>query len=567
MSQPAHPPVLLTRTDVARMLGIPLRQLTWWVWALDEKKRYTEFEIPKRRGEAQRVIRAPIKPIKDVQQKLARTLDDCYKPPSHVHGFVKGRSPRTSAAVHRRQEWLLRVDLADFFPSINFGRVMGMFMSYPFEYPHDVAVLLSQVCCHRNELPQGAPTSPVISNLICRGLDKELAALAKGERTFYSRYADDLCFSTDRKSFPPTLASRTAEGAAVGSALAEVIGANGFNINASKTRLVRRTQRQRVTGLVVNQKINVSRDYVRSLRNLLFIWRAHGRDAAEARFKTLNPERGWPPEKPAPDFTLVVRGRVQHVGSVKGWESPVYKRLSAALAEADASFVPRPAPTGAVFQVMLNTEGPTDINHMLAAQAYFHEGGEFQEFELVVNDNSSAGNDAKLLERCRVLAETNDRPNICLFDTDSANAQKAIGPQGLKKWSVNVFAVGLVSPDWRDSDAPLCIELLHEESVLQRHDGDGRRIYLRDEFRDQSPSHKTLDVVIPNARNRTLVQETVFDADEESVGLSKADFATMVKEATPPFDGISFEGFRGTFELLAEASAEMKRGDAAGDRR
>jgi RNA-directed DNA polymerase len=199
--------MLLTRSDVAALLGLQPRELMWWIFALDEHRRYRRFEIIRRSGAEPREIRAPIKPIKDIQRDLADVLTRCYSAPPHVHGFVPGRSPSSNARRHRRQKWVLRVDLKDFFPSIHFGRVWGLFQAPPFEYPEEVATTLAQICCFENQLPQGAPTSPIVSNFICWGMDKALSRLAAVERCYYSRYADDLCFSTDRSSFPASLAT------------------------------------------------------------------------------------------------------------------------------------------------------------------------------------------------------------------------------------------------------------------------------------------------------------------------------------------------------------------------
>ena len=184
----------------------------------------------------------------------------------------------------------LRVDLEDFFPSINFGRVFGLFKAYPFEYPPDVASLLAQLCCFDNELPQGSSDLPIISNFICRGLDASLGRLARFERCYYTRYADDLCFSTRRRDFPTSLAFTDSTGALrAGPAIASLVTQNGFVVNDAKTRLMRITQRQRVTGLVVNHHANVDRRYVRGIRNLLYIWKRYGKDDAAAAFSRANP--------------------------------------------------------------------------------------------------------------------------------------------------------------------------------------------------------------------------------------------------------------------------------------
>jgi RNA-directed DNA polymerase len=110
-----------------------------------------------------------------------------------------------TATVHVGQRWIFGVDIADFFPSIGYRRVKGLFEAYPFGYPEPVARLLAEICCFGDSLPQGAPTSPIISNYICRAMDRDLARLAMTHRCYYSRYADDLVFSTDRSVFPTAL--------------------------------------------------------------------------------------------------------------------------------------------------------------------------------------------------------------------------------------------------------------------------------------------------------------------------------------------------------------------------
>src|SRR5690349_16295187 len=556
------PPDLVTRGDVATLLELPLRELTWWLWGIREHRRYEEFDIPRRSTERPRRISAPIKPIKDLQKRLAVILNDCFSPMPNVHGYVEGRSPVSNARIHKRREWLLRFDLKDFFPSINFGRVLGVFSNYPFDYPHDVAVMLAQLCCHNNQLPQGSPVSPVISNLICRGLDKELATLAKSERSYYSRYADDICISTDRRTFPAFLAKRTTAGVELGEKLNNIVEKHGFNINNEKTYLLRRTQRQRVTGLVVNEKVNVPRDYVRNLRNLLYIWRAHGQPVAEDVFKQVEPARAWPPGKAAPDFALVIRGRVEHVGSMKGRGNPTYRSLATALQVVDPSFR-IPADVGrSCLKVRLFTEGSTDIAHMRAAQQYFATHAEFLDFELTTTASSAAGNDSELLKRCRSLGDTAESPCVCLFDSDSPEVlRKAVGSQGWKVWGPNCVAVKLVPPDWLEGTQSICIELLYPDAVLKAEDDDGRRLYLRSEFDKKTGiHHESSDITIPNAGNKTLVQETVHDRNGDSIGMTKTTFARHVSEEDGQFAGISFEGFRPTFEAITEAALELRKG-------
>jgi RNA-directed DNA polymerase len=414
---PATPPLLLTRDDVASLLNVPLKRVTWWLYALQQDRRYTRIELARRSGSVPREINAPIKPIKDMQRTLATVLAQCYEPPVNVHGFVPGRSPKSNARQHQKQRWVLKVDLENFFPSINFGRVRGMFMAFPFEYPTDVATLLAQLCCHRNQLPQGAPTSPIVSNFICRRLDVQLARMARDERCYYTRYADDICFSTNRSTFPMELATSEGGNVSLGPPLLDTIHGNGFRINPAKTRLVRYTRRQRVTGLVVNDKVNVDRAYVRSLRNVLYIWRRYGEEKAHEAFLKANFQPNRPPEKPAAPFNRIIQGRVQHVGSVKGWTNRVYRSLAETLHQLDETFRPRTLLTlDSVQEVRLFTEGESDYLHLMAAQEYFHDRNEFTDINLVISAETNAGNDIELLRKCQGLAMTAQPvPSVCVF--------------------------------------------------------------------------------------------------------------------------------------------------------
>ena len=328
------------------------------------------------------MIHAPIQPLKDIQRTLAQILTASYHPPAQVHGFARGRSPVSNALRHPGQQWILRVDLQDFFPSIHFGRVRGVFRAFPFEYPADVATLLALICCHRNALPQGAPTSPIVSNYICRRMDRQLSQLAAEERCFFSRYADDITFSTDRRNFPPSLGYLDGGQSIAGPALRTAIEENNsFLINPAKTRLMHRSQRQRVTGLVVNEKVNVPRGYLRGLRSLLFIWKHHGPEAAIAAYMRANPSRNAPPGKGPPSFVSVVRGQVQYVGSIRGWGDPTYRALATSLAELDPDFTLREPLSTAPQTVRIFVEGPSDVEHLEAALSHFKAHDNLTDFE------------------------------------------------------------------------------------------------------------------------------------------------------------------------------------------
>ena len=186
------------------------------------------------------------------------------------HGFRRGHSIVTNARPHHGRRFVLNLDLKDFFPSFNFGRVRGFFIkSKAFELNEKVATLIAQIACYQNALPQGSPCSPVISDLLAHLLDVRLAKLAKKERVTYSRYADDLTFSTNQKSFPSALAVQNPEDAelwGLGEELVNRITDAGFAVNPDKTRMQLRTSRQLVTSLTVNAKVNVRKEYYKRTR-------------------------------------------------------------------------------------------------------------------------------------------------------------------------------------------------------------------------------------------------------------------------------------------------------------
>jgi RNA-directed DNA polymerase len=263
--------------DVAKMLGFTPSGLSFVLYKLPDSKKYTLFEVPKRDG-GKRQIKAPEASMSLLQRRLATLLTECLeelkkaKPPRRplAHGFEKDRSIITNAQLHKRRRYVFNLDLADFFPSINFGRVRGFFLKdKSFELKPPVATVLAQISCFQNELPQGSPCSPVISNLIGHVLDGRLARFAKTHKCTYSRYADDITFSTSRKDFPPEIAVPTA-GAAwqVSDELRARIKDAGFEINDKKTRMQFRGSRQVTTGLMVNEKVNIRQEYLRAARHM-----------------------------------------------------------------------------------------------------------------------------------------------------------------------------------------------------------------------------------------------------------------------------------------------------------
>lgn len=272
---------ITTKPELAKLLEVKPSTLTYVLYILKPDTQYYQFEIPKRNG-GKRVINAPTGRLKNLQSRLSILLQDCIDEINEVkypkpeikrstlaHGFVRKRSIITNAMMHLNKKHVLNIDLTDFFDRFNFGRVRGFFIKNKnFELSPDIATVIAQIACYENKLPQGSPCSPVITNLITHSLDIRLASLAKKYSCTYSRYADDITFST-RKSIFPTQIMRQEEGGEyiAGKELRNDITSAGFSINDKKTRIQYKDSRQYVTGLVVNKKPNVKKEYWRTVRS------------------------------------------------------------------------------------------------------------------------------------------------------------------------------------------------------------------------------------------------------------------------------------------------------------
>ena len=298
---------------------------------------YKSFSIPKKNGEF-RLIQAPKKQLKEIQKIIGNELSEVYSPRNATHGFVKDRSIVTNASKHVDKKYVLNLDLKDFFGSIHFGRVRNLFQSHPLNLPQSVATVLSHLCCHDGNLPQGAPTSPIISNMIAYRLDKQLQTLASKNRCTYTRYADDITFSftQTRGRLPKQIVTLTRDlQLNLGNELKDLINENGFVINSSKTRIAARSHRQEVTGIIVNERMNVSRKYIRQTRSMLYAWKKFGvEDAEETYLKKFHGKTVFEKhqlridEKKGQFFKKVVKGRINFIKMVRGAEDLIYRKLA-----------------------------------------------------------------------------------------------------------------------------------------------------------------------------------------------------------------------------------------------
>ena len=283
--------------------------------------RYSRVSIPKRRGGI-RMLLVPERRLKYLQRKMLQLLQQLHPPRAPVHGFVEGRGPITNANAHQSRPYLLNLDLLDFFGAISNRRVLGMLKALGLS--EDVALAICCICMTKDQLPQGAPTSPILSNMIAYRLDRDLMRFAKTHRFRYTRYADDISLS----SYSPPLAlfeqgippsGRVSVGQ-LSASLSSAISSNGFQINPVKAWFSGPTARKEVTGLVVNEFTNVKRSFLRNLRAALYKVETMGITAAEMDYQERYGTK-------AP-LEQILRGRLEWVAQVRGRSFSAYRTLA-----------------------------------------------------------------------------------------------------------------------------------------------------------------------------------------------------------------------------------------------
>lgn len=301
-------------------------QLNYFINPKRNSLHYKTFFIPKKSG-GQREISAPTHILKSLQTYMNRILQAFYDAPEYVTGFVPSKSIVDNAERHIGMRYIFNSDLKDFFPSIPQARVWGALQARPFSFSKEIASAIAGLCCieaHNEEgklvhvLPQGSPCSPTLTNIVCHNLDWKLNGLAKRFHLKYSRYADDITFSSDHFVYQ--------EDSEFLREFRRIVEEQHFKLNEKKTRIQKRGERQEVTGLAVSDRANVTREYVRDIDNLLYIWERHGHNAAFANFiARYTPKQNF--RQSTPDMKSVIMGRLMYLRMVKGEDSPVWRRL------------------------------------------------------------------------------------------------------------------------------------------------------------------------------------------------------------------------------------------------
>jgi len=562
--------------DTAKLLEVDYELLVYYLYKIPDEHRYCVFEIRKRgANSSNRTISAPAKSLKIIQSKLAQVLSSVYLPKVSVHGFRKGKSILTNAEKHTNQKYVLNIDLADFFPSINFGRVRGMFMATPYNLNEKVSTVLAQICCFNNELPQGAPTSPIVSNMICAKMDSQLRILAQQSRCNYTRYADDLTFSTSSPKFPAQLASIITKEKSnylqLGEQLKTIIESNGFQINYEKVRLQTKTHRQEVTGLVTNQFPNVKRKYIRQVRAMLHAWEKYGLEKAEEEHFNKYRRQSRSPYKDAPKyrkllFRDILLGKIGFIGSIRGKTDFIYIKLLNKLVELAPDLAKQKVKISATFpegttpSLRILTEGPTDWRHIEVALKSLQELGYYHGLPIELYKYDHDMGHSKLLSICEAYSTVpvpGATTHVFIFDRDDQTIiSKVNDGTNIKKWPNHVFSFSIPVPKHRAKTSDICIEFNYQDEEIQRQDADGRRLFINTEFHPESQRHKTLDLFcrdrsrFPRNNGIRIIDDDVFDSKNINVALPKRKFAEYALNREPNFDDFNFSAFRGIFDNL-----------------
>ncbi|PZV86346.1 reverse transcriptase (RNA-dependent DNA polymerase) [Algoriphagus aquaeductus] len=382
---------LQTKEDLAKLLSfadivlygearkpVRLKALTYYANPALCKKRYQTFIIKKKSG-ADRTIHAPVKGLKSLLQSLNLVLQCIHEPHEAATGFVLEKSIVDNAKKHVGHHYVLNIDLKDFFHSFDLYRVkFGLLNEVwgiktiskfrkengaSFQKMDELAFLMASLCTHSFEidgelktvLPQGSPTSPTMTNILCKKLDRRLTGLANRFGATYTRYADDITFSSPHNIYEevenPVLNQKGAYDDFL-SELKRLIKEEKLTINPKKTRLQKAGYRQEATGLIVNDKVNVRRRYVKQIRMYLNFWEKYGYEKAEQIFKRdyLHDRGNVKLLKEGklkvnfPKMKDVLGGKLEFLKMVKGVEDNTYLSLKDRLNNLNTTIVQNPIP-------------------------------------------------------------------------------------------------------------------------------------------------------------------------------------------------------------------------------
>ena len=268
---------------------------------------YKTFNVKKKNG-SYRTINEPLNQLFTIQKEFSLFFLMNRSKNENSHGFELNKSIITNASKHVNKKIVLNIDLENFFLNISTSRIVE-FVIKKFNVSEIKATKIADLLTYKNSLPQGSPSSPIISNFICEKLDLELYKYCKQFNITYTRYADDMSFSFSFNKLPKFQVQN----------IISIIEQNDFKINKKKYRYYYRNTKQIVTGLVVNDKVNVKREFYKNLRAILYNWNNKGIAVAQNKFFEKYGENK--------NFILTVEGWINFLGQVKGKNNNKFLKL------------------------------------------------------------------------------------------------------------------------------------------------------------------------------------------------------------------------------------------------
>lgn len=284
-------PVIFDIEHLRRLIGIDKIKFYKILYKLEYQ--YREIEIPKRKKGEFRVLSVPSRNLKLIQRWILDNILYAIPCSECATGFVPLKSVVDNAFPHLRQRYIYKFDLRDFFPSIKRNRVYFLFRDLG--YTKELSNALATLCSFNNALPQGSPTSPYIANLLCKRLDKRIKTFCDKHNFSYTRYADDITISGDRTIIHYKLLFK------------KIIEDSGFIFNSEKSKLIREGQQKLVTGVVVNQKMTISRNYVRRLKQELYFINKYG---LENHIRYINFS------SPSGEYIKELKGKIDYINMI-----------------------------------------------------------------------------------------------------------------------------------------------------------------------------------------------------------------------------------------------------------
>ena len=255
-------PIIYNLTHFSRLVGFERKYINQAAVVSKYSERYYRYYKVRKKNGGIREIKEPLPNLKSIQYWILENILENIKPSGYAKAYVKKRGLKENLRFHRKQKKVYSMDLKDFFPSITFEQVETIFISA--NYSSDLSTVLAKLCCLKGNLPQGAPTSPYISNLVFKEIDIQISDYCKSNKIRFTRYADDLTFSGD---FDEGELHRFVKA---------IIETNGFTINNEKTRMMLASEKQIVTGILVNDTPQLDKVTRRKIRQEHFFITKHG---------------------------------------------------------------------------------------------------------------------------------------------------------------------------------------------------------------------------------------------------------------------------------------------------